>query len=336
MIVAAASFFTWNVLISISASGSEQPLIASIEVQYVGPKLVAESRVLSQMSTKPGRRFSPRQLDEDIRSLYASGEIKNVRVLSEKTSASKVKLIVVVECAPLNGGVGFSGNTAVPAWRLSRLVDLENNEPIGEASLHQTTQQIRELYRKKGYPNAMINARVGAPNSRGYSVITFEIDEQRPGILRKVRFSGNSALSDAELKEVMLQKESGVKTILKTGGRTDLDSITEDVRAIENLYRNRGYFQARVIDVSKVPAGSRRHDLVISIEEGTAHKVSRITIDGVNALSLEKDLAPYLKTQAGQKFSAEDLEADIEMITKLYRSRGYIDARVTPRIESAD
>ena len=48
---------------------------------------------------------------------------------------------------------------------------------------------------------------------------------------------------------------------------------------------------------------------------------------------LKKEIAAYLKTKAGKRFSSADLQADVEMITREYRSRGFLDAQVVPRIE---
>ena len=164
----------------------------------------------------------------------------------------------------------------------------------------------------------------------------FRIEERKPGILRKVSFVGNTSISATDLKEVMQQKERGVQNLIGMRGLTDPESIAADTRSIETLYRDRGYFQATVIRVAKIPIDGKFNDLVFTIDEGRGNNLSKVTIDGVKALSYEKDIAPHLKMRAGKSYSSEDLQSDIKMITEQYRARGYLDVEVVPVIESVE
>jgi outer membrane protein insertion porin family len=257
----------------------------------------------------------------------------NVQFLSDEVPGG-VALIVVVESRPLHGGVRFEGNTVYPDKKLDRAVEFAAGQPIDESAIRKARQEIMNLYHKRGYGAVAVDYEITAPNPRGYSQVVFRIDEKAPELLRRIQFVGNSSISAAQLKEVMKQKERGLQNLIGRGGRTDAESIAEDVRSIEDHYRDNGFFRARVVKVAKVPVDGKFNDLVFTIDEGRAHDVTGITIDGVNAFSAEKDLAPYLKSKSGKPFSGADLQDDIKMITDYYRSRGYIDARVVPVLES--
>ncbi len=309
-------------------------VVKSIDVRYVGAKTVAEDRILSRMSTKVGSTLSVAQVDEDVKSLYESGEVDNVRVLSEPSDGG-VALIVVVQSRALYGGVEFEGNSVIDDSKLAKSLELSVNKAIDESAIRKARQTIQDQYRKKGYPEATVGYRIGTPNSQGYSAVVFVIDEGTQGVLRKVSFVGNNSLPGAKLREVMTQKEKGLDTLIKGGGRTDSESLAQDVRAIEDLYRDSGYLNARVSNVAKVPVDDKYNDVVFTIEEGPVYNVAGINVDGVSSISMEKDVLPYLKTGAGKQFSGAGLRDDIKLINDQYGSRGFVDANVVPRLDEA-
>lgn len=313
-------------------SAQEGEIVKSIKVQYVGANTVSEQRILAQMSTQVGKPISLFQIDGDIKTLSGSGNVANVRILSDDAPGG-VALIVVVECSPLYGGVRFEGNSVFPDRKLSKLVELSANELIDETELRKAHREILELYRKKGYSETMVDYGYGTRNESGQALVVFRIEEKSRGILRKVTFEGNTVLTPTELKAVMKQKEKGLQNIFTGGGRSDPASINEDRRAIERLYRDHGHLQARVVDVKKVPVDAKHNDLVITIDEGGAYNVSGIEISGVTALSKEQDLTRHFKTGAGKAFSESDLQDDINLIIDQYRARGYLDVKVTPQFE---
>jgi len=314
-------------------SAQDGQIIKEIEVQYVGSKTVAEERILSRMSTKVGQTLSLAQVDEDVKGLYESGEVDNVRILSEPAPGG-VKLIVVVQSRSLFGGVEFEGNELFSDAKLAKTLELSANKAIDEAALRKARQDIQNKYREKGYSEAAVSYRIAAPTPQGYSKVVFNIDEGSQGILRDVKFEGNNAIAGAKLKEVMAQREKSiVSTVTKKVGRTDAESMAQDVRAIEDHYRDSGYLNARVTNVSKIPVDSKYNDVQITINEGQQFNVGEISLEGVKALSQEQDIAPQLKTKAGQAFSGSALRDDIKLINDKYGTEGFVEARVNPRLE---
>lgn len=319
-----------------SAGAQDGTTVKSIDVQYVGTQTVAPERLLSHMSTRVGDKLSLAQIDEDVKSLYASGDVENVRILSDKVSGG-VALIVVAQTRAVYGGVQFVGNTLIETSKLAKSVELKVNKPIDEPALQKAREEMQELYRKKGFSAATITYRIGAPTAEGYSTVIFTVDEGTQGVLRNVEFVGNSAFSSSRLKEEMKQKEKGIKTFLvgKGGGATDAETLSQDVRRIEDFYRDNGYLNARVVNVSRVRVDAKQVDVVMTIDEGQTYQVDSLAINGLTVLQMEKDVLPFLKTEAGKPFAGNKLKDDIKLITDQLGSRGYADARVNPRLDDA-
>ncbi len=306
----------------------------SIDVRYVGSQTVAPERLLSHMSTRVGDKLTMAQVDEDVKSLYASGDVENVRILAEQVSGG-VALIVVAQTRAVYGGVDFVGNTLIETSKLAKKVDLKVNKPIDDSVLRTAREEIQEMYRKKGFSEATVTYSIGAPTAEGYSNVVFTIDEGTQGVLRNVEFVGNSAFPSAKLKEQMSQKEKGITTIFSKSGSTDPETLAQDVRAIEDFYRDHGYLNARVVNVSRMRVDAKHVDVVLTIDEGQTYAVDSIAVNGVTVLNMQQDVLPFLKTEAGSSFAGNKLKDDIKLITDQYGARGYAEARVTPRLDDA-
>ncbi|NNE93465.1 MAG: outer membrane protein assembly factor BamA [Verrucomicrobiales bacterium] len=311
----------------------EGTIVKSIDVQYVGAQAVAPEQILARMSTRVGAPLSAAKIDDDVKNLYGSGLVENVRMLS-KPAPGGIGLIVVVQTRALYGGVEFQGNSIFPTKKLENKIDLKVNEAIDESVIQEGRTEIQEMYRKKGFPEATISYGISAPDSAGYSIVTFKINEGGRGVLRTVEFVGNSAFSGRELTKVMEQKPKSLMPFGKKG-RSDAASLQEDVARIEDHYKDHGYLNARVVNVSRVQADSENVDVVMTIDEGSPYTVAGVSVVGVEQIPYETEIAPYLKTAAGNVYSGSDQKSDVQLIEDQYGSRGFVDSRVNTQFQEA-
>ena len=59
------------------------PIVRSIEVQYAGASTISKEKILANMRTRVGRPYSEQIVEEDIRNLYNTGNISNVRIFGD-------------------------------------------------------------------------------------------------------------------------------------------------------------------------------------------------------------------------------------------------------------
>ncbi len=309
-------------------------IVKDIDVQYVGAPTVAEDRILSYMSLKTGDAFTPGAVEEDIKSIYNSGEVENIRILSEPLGGG-VRVIVVVQTRSLLGQVMFTGNTVFPTDKLKKEASLSEGGAINEEDIQKARTKVLDLYRKNGYPEATINYRLSAPNKQGYSDLIFTMDEGGRGVLRKIEFVGNSVFDSGELRKQMDQKQKSVFSLFSKAGRIDQTTIENDVQKIEDHYQNHGYLNAQVVDVRRVRVDDEQVDLIITIEEGQMWTVNDVRVNGINVLDIGTEVSPYLKIQGGQTYSGQFLKDDLQLIQDQYGSQGYADAAVEPQLIAA-
>ena len=70
------------------------PIIKTVEIQYVGPQTLSREKVASQMRTKVGQPYSESLVEQDIKALYKTHQVQNVRIFGQ-ADGNGVKVIVV-------------------------------------------------------------------------------------------------------------------------------------------------------------------------------------------------------------------------------------------------
>src|SRR5450432_2519823 len=90
------------------AQSIEGATITAIEVSYVGPQTVSKDRVLANMRTKVGARYSETTVEEDIRALYQTAKIQNVRIFGEP-AAGGVRVQVILATRALVTEIEIDG-----------------------------------------------------------------------------------------------------------------------------------------------------------------------------------------------------------------------------------
>ena len=92
------------VLGSLTAHGQQgqpqgPPMIRAIDVEYTGPATVSKERILAQLRTQVGQQYSESIVEQDIRQLYSTGTVRNVRIFAQPMGDG-VKVIVAVPVSP--------------------------------------------------------------------------------------------------------------------------------------------------------------------------------------------------------------------------------------------
>ena len=95
------------------------PIVREINIEYIGPKTVAKSVILSNMRTTVGGVYSAASVEEDVRNLYATGFFTNLAIKDEPLGDG-VRVNVVVQPKPLVKEIVITGREAKSRNRGSR------------------------------------------------------------------------------------------------------------------------------------------------------------------------------------------------------------------------
>ena len=131
------------------------PVIRSMEVQYTGPATISKERILAQMRTKVGQLYSNEIVQEDIKALYKTGYIRNVRIFAQP-EGDGVKVIVAVQTRAIIREIEITGAERVKPKRLRKEIKVKLNQAVDEQALEEAREKIIEVYQGKGYNDVSV------------------------------------------------------------------------------------------------------------------------------------------------------------------------------------
>ncbi|MGJ8672354.1 outer membrane protein assembly factor BamA [Rubritalea sp.] len=321
--------------------------INSVQVRYAGAKTVDEARIRNLMSVKAGQKFSAEKLDDDIRSLVNSGLVDDVTMSGEE-QGSGMNLIVKVETRPALAGVGFAGNAKFSDGKLAKQTELNPGLPINDVAIYEARKKIEEYYQGYGYSDVNVSYRLQKTNRTGFSDVIFVIQEGDAIVVEDIKFNGNNAFSDADLRREMETKKKDILSFITKSGRIEAGALEGDEDRIIDFYRNKGYLKAQTSGFKRMmreeggsesrlfsSKGKDKIELEMDVYEGVQYSINQVSFANGMKVFAPEDLMPVMTLNDGDTFSSSKMRADIRTIRSYYGSRGYADANVDPDIQYA-
>jgi outer membrane protein insertion porin family len=305
------------------------PIIRSIDVQYSGPATVSKERILAQMRTSVGQPYSDQVVDDDIKNLYKTGAILNVRIFAQPEGEG-VKVIVAVQTRSVVREIVVDGAQAVKPKRIRKAIPLKINSMVNEEQLEKGRQDIIDLYKGRGFNDVDIKFRVEPiDEKRGTARIVYTINEGVKGAVSRIHFEGNEHFGERVLRKQMKTRGKTLVHFLDKSGRLDEVQLQQDLDSIREFYQNHGYIDVEVKDVRKQREGGRAN-ITIVVNEGTQYHVGKITVSGYQMTSEEKIRAIF-KMKEGGVYSPKGLHDDAKAVADAYGTGGYVDLVITPQ-----
>ncbi|KAB2638665.1 MAG: outer membrane protein assembly factor BamA [Verrucomicrobia bacterium] len=317
----------------VQAQEFEGKKISSVEIRYNGAKTVDEARIRNLMSSKAGTIYSAEHVDTDVKSLYESGSVEDVRFLAEPVGDT-VRLIAEITSRDEYVAVGFMGNKKFSDQKLAKECKLKSRGLLSDEVILEARRNIEKYYQGYGYPDVLVTHKVQATDKPGKANLVFVIDEGSKNEIRRIRFEGNKVFTDPELRKEMKVKPKGWFSWLTKSGRFESSQLDSDLDAILDYYRSRGYLRASSPGIRRLPVADGRVDLIIPINEGEKYTVAAVNFGAMHVFQ-PNDLNKALTLVANSSYSSKKMRADITMIRSYYGSRGYADAAVAPDIRDA-
>ena len=153
-------------------------------------------------------------------------------------------------------------------------------------------------------------------------VVLYRVSEAP--IIRDIVVVGNREISDQEIAQTVGQVVSLIAEV-----PIDQYRIGRAQRAIEDLYREKGYFQVRVtVDDDELEENGV---VLFRVREGQRTQVTGIRFEGNEAFE-DKKLRPEIKTKKRVLFfnaplDTSTLDEDVAALIRFHADRGYLDAR---------
>jgi len=310
----------------------ERPTVVGREIRNLGPGPVDEGLVFAHTSVMPGEELDPAAVARDVRALLDSDRFSHVSVEAEP-AADGVRLVYVVRRKlELDGRVRVEGAARFSARRIRKLLAFDRGGAVDEQALGVAAAKVREAYAKRGLNDVGLSWETEVTNEEfGLASVTLYVDEGLPQRLRRVTFSGNTAISDRVLKKSLRLRApwNPIGWFQKTRvSDLEVEAARSEMR---EAYLDRGYLDVTVGPASFAEDGDGNVTLGFAIEEGAPYRLGRVRVTGVTAFPVS-EIERLVRAESGEVASLSRVRGWAGAVSDFYESRGYVDVRVRPAL----
>jgi outer membrane protein insertion porin family len=320
------------------------PKIDRVDIKYVGPASVSEQFIRSNIRVKAGDTYLPDSNQDDVHSLYGTGQFYNIRVTNDQADDGGVILTFIVQVRPRVSEIKIEGNKKLSDSKLKKKITVKVGEPLDEQKLFTDVQEMKKLYEKYGYPDTQVKYVSDIDENAGRGSVTFEIKESPKIRIRDIEFIDASAFSQKELRKQLKTRRHWMFSWITGNGVFKQDEFDDDKDALSEFYRSRGYLDFEIKDVKFADPTTNTMVIRFFVFEGRQYKVGAVKFTGNKIFSdedihkglqyvhdyerLKDKLGPHgLPMDSGDTFTPDGLSKDATAMEDFYGGKGYIDVQ---------
>lgn len=302
------------------------------EVVIQGNERIEADAIAQVIEAKPGDRFQKTRLSKDLKTIYRMGYFDDIRIESEKVDTAKgdgVKVIFTVKEKPTIKKIRIKGNNEFTAEKIQKELTMSVGSILNSHRINANIKQIESFYVEKHYNNTKVTYKT-YPEENNQVVVEFIVDEGEKFRIKEIKFVGNDAFDEDDLKDVMKTEEKWFFSWILSSDHLDMADLQTDIAMITGEYLRKGF-----IDVQIAEPEIRYEDIwifiTIKIKEGIQYKVGNIDVKGDLLLPKEKYIE-NLKIKEEEYCNKEMIQKDIIGLTDVFADSGYANVDVSPRL----
>lgn len=323
-ILLAGAVLTTPQTVQAQAAASQQGVVQRIIV--AGNERIEQSTILSYLPIGVGDTVDPARIDLALKALFRTDLFSDVKV-----GLSEGDLTIQVVENPIINRVVFEGNSGLKEDKLRDEVTVRPRGIFTKAKVQSDVQRIIELYRRSGRISAAVTPKIVELPQKRVDLI-FEINEgQKSGVLG-VNFLGNVEFSDNDLRDVVVTEESAWYRFFSNNANYDPDRLEYDKEQLRKHYRNRGFYDFRVISaVAELSPARNGFAVTYTLEEGPKYKFGKITVETELKKLDTAVLTQLVPIRTGDLYEDERIESATDALTFAAGAAGFASVDVRPR-----
>jgi len=309
-------------------------------IRVRGNRRVSDDDVMSTINLRAGRTCTDRAVTRDAQALWDQGFYDDIVVEGRDAPDDRVDLTFRVRERPAIGQITFEGNDNVEDSDLTEEIDLNEGGILSIPRVRAQITKIRDKYAEEGYFLARVSYRLRSMENNQVEVV-YDIDEGQRVTVRRVRFVGNTHVSDGDLHGIMRTRATGFFSFLVNDDRFNREHFEEDTTRLQAYYYDQGYLAMRLGTPRVELTPDRRYiDVTVPIEEGPRFRIGRMVVrevdeDGrrIEPLGGRRELREMVEANPGEWFNRTSIAQSLMNVTRRYRDEGYAHVDINPETD---
>ncbi len=317
-------------------------------VSVRGLKKAPEEKVRSAMESKKGVQLNAEMVKRDIKAIFALGYFSDVNIL-RTDRAEGLELIVAVTERPVIRNIKYSGADEISTYDLETDNEWKSGLPFEPYKVRKVIEKMVEQYKEKGYSKPEVTYEVSDISADSAVEITVNVKKGKKYTVGSLAVNGSKAFSVDAIRGKM---ETTTPGFLIPGTYKE-EVLAKDIEKITEYYKSEGFTDIKCSSETTVDETALKVAVTVNISEGSQYKLGDIKIkvetpavfsaDAVaDVFQVSKEIVKEdkdrldekhyyictLKASGDKVYNENAIKADIQRVSLLYASKGYIAVKI--------
>lgn len=334
---------------------AQSATINKIEVTARGIKVTDRDFVLANISVHEGDEANQQAISRDVKTLMATGRFSFIDTELNENDEEGYVLSYIVSLKPkLEKPVTVTGAGEMGEKKVRKWLALDIGDYVDDAIMSVQKNNVLEEYHKRYYSDVKITWQIEVNEKNGFATVKVDVNEGSRASLRAVTFEGNTyvppsrwqrfvdglshrksvsekSVPPEDLQEAVRQHIWHIFSFITKRGVYNPDDLESDRMALQALYQNRGYLDARIGNPEVSLYAQNKLKANFPIIEGSQYRIGNLAIRGAT-LFAESNLWKAVTIKSGDIAAMDAINRSAEALRDYFQSRGYIRTTVMPQI----
>ena len=311
-------FVKINIFLIFLSSFSYAEVVNKIEVN--GNLRVSQETIEVLGDFNLGDNLDKNNLNQILKNLYTTDFFKDVN-LSLTDNLLKISVVEnpIIQSIFINGVKKKNIQE-----KLLELLSVKEKSSYISFKVDNDRKTILNALKSGGFYFVDIETQL-VTNSNNTVDIIYDIDLGEKANIAVIKFTGNKKFKDRKLKNVITSEENKIWKVLSSKKYLDEQRINLDTRLLENFYKNKGYYNVKINNLTAEFLDSKNFELNFNINAGEKFYFNdfKLSIPDDFEKIYFKDIENLFEDLKEKPYSISRIEKIIEEIDKIALSKQF-------------
>ena len=273
-------------------------IIKNFEIK--GNFRVSNETVIMFSNLKIGDNVTKNDLNEALKNLYYTDYFKDVSINLED---GYLKIVLIEN--PIIQSVEIKGVKQNNIYEKLRDITIKLEKyPFVENQINDQVSLIKNTLKSNGYYFVDLKTSISINDNNTVDLI-YDINLGEIAKIKKISFIGNKIFRDNTLRNVVISEESKFWKFLSNNKFLDKNRISADLTRLNNFYKNRGYYNAKIKSTTGIITEDKQFELIFNINAGKKFFFDNLEIANTTNYSIDslQKFKKKFKDLKGQRYS---------------------------------
>ena len=320
------AIFIYYVLSSFANAAILNKIIVENNIRVNTETIILFSKV------KIGDELNQNDLNNILKDLYDTDFFSDIEINFENSI-----LTLNVTENPIIQNLVFKGIKSKDFLKaLKERVSIKEKNPFIENKVKSELEKIKNILQESGFYFSNVSLSKKENDNNTIDLI-FDINLGEKSYINKIIFLGDKKFKKRQLLNVIASEEDKFWKFISKKRLLDNQRISLDKRLLESFYKNRGYYDVKIVSDTVQYQENKKFNLVFNIDSGIKYYFGEFNInfpDDYEEKYFEKAIK-NLNEYSGEKYSFKVIEKMLEEIEKIASNNQFefVDAKIDEEIK---